>query len=103
MALLVVDVNSISQFVIAAECNLFANVSAMRDLGAVWPTNASAYRPLSACRTSTNHGHVIGCRAYIFITPPSIGERSIAMSVSVCLSVCAFCLSAIMSSELHVR
>jgi len=35
MALLVVDVNSISQFVIAAVCNLLANVSAMRDLGAV--------------------------------------------------------------------
>ena len=34
------------------------------------------------------------------ITPPPTGERSIAMSVSVCLCVC---LSAIISSELHVR
>jgi len=37
---------------------------------------------------------------YLLITPPPMGERSIAMSVSVCLCVC---LSAIISSELHVR
>jgi len=35
--------------------------------------------------------------AYI-ITPTAIGERSIVMSVSVCV-----CLSAIISSELHVQ
>jgi len=34
------------------------------------------------------------------VTPPSIGERSIVMSVSIC--VCVF-LSASISSELHVR
>jgi len=34
------------------------------------------------------------------VTPPPRGERSVVMSVSLCLSVC---LSAIISSELHVR
>ena len=37
---------------------------------------------------------------YLVISPP-IGERSIVMSVSVC--VCVFFLSAIVSPELHVR
>jgi len=36
----------------------------------------------------------------LIVTPPPIGKRSILMSVSVCLCVC---LSAIISSELHVR
>jgi len=38
----------------------------------------------------------------VVITPPPIRERSIVMSVFVCLSVCV-CLSAIISSELYVR
>jgi len=38
----------------------------------------------------------------IFVTPPPIGERSIVMSMYVCVSACV-CLSAIISSELHVR
>jgi len=39
------------------------------------------------------------------ITPPPIGERCIAMSVSLCMCVSytCVCLSAIISSELHVR
>ena len=40
------------------------------------------------------------------ITPPPIGERSIVMSVSVCvyMRLCVrVCLSAIISSEPHVR
>ena len=36
------------------------------------------------------------------VTPPPTGERSIVLSVSVCLYVCV-CLSAVISSELHVR
>ena len=46
----------------------------------------------------------------LLITPPPIAQRSIVMSVSVCLSVClsvcgfvCVCLSAIISSDLHVR
>jgi len=43
---------------------------------------------------------------FFFVTPPSIGEQSIVMSMSVCVCVCVcVCLSlrAIISSELHVR
>jgi len=43
---------------------------------------------------------VLTVQLYTVITPPQIGERSIVLSVSVCLSVR---LSAIISSELHVR
>jgi len=38
----------------------------------------------------------------VISTPPPIRERSIVMSVYVCQSVC-LCVSAIISSELHVR
>jgi len=38
--------------------------------------------------------------AAVVFTPPPTGERSIVMRVSVCVCVC---LSAIISSELHVR
>ena len=41
-------------------------------------------------------------RVVSLVTPPSIGQRSIVTSVSVCLSVCVR-LSAVISSELHVR
>jgi len=43
---------------------------------------------------------VLTVQLYTVITPPPTGERSIVLSVSVCLSVR---LSAIISSELHVR
>jgi len=47
-----------------------------------------------------------GVATILFVTPPTIGERSIVMSVSMCVCVCvcvSVCLSAIISSELHVR
>jgi len=46
-------------------------------------------------------GHPSDCDvASAFVTPPPIGERSIVMSVSVCVRAS---VPAIVSSELHVR
>jgi len=42
--------------------------------------------------------------ACVFVTPPSIGDQSIVMSMSVHMCVCVcVCLSAIPYLELHVR
>jgi len=56
---------------------------------------------LSAAEKS---GYKVYCTDEDIITPPLIGEHSIVMSMSVCLYECVcVCLSAIISSELHVR
>ena len=69
------------------------------------------------CRTGCDDHVTMACTSdrhqltrELLITPPPIAQRSIVMSVSVCLSVClsvcgfvCVCLSAIISSDLHVR
>jgi len=62
------------------------------------PRNLIGYHIGSIYRASTANSD--------FITPPPIAERSVAMSVSVCVCACVracVCLSAIVSSEVHVR
>jgi len=55
-------------------------------------------------RNDTQANGYANSRAVRLITPPPIAERSIVMSVYVCLCVCLpACLSAIISLELHVR
>jgi len=47
-----------------------------------------------------------GAYGRLIITPPPIGERSIVMTMSVCVSVClsvCVCPSASISPEIHVR
>ena len=42
-------------------------------------------------------------RSVGMVTPPPIGMHSVVMSFSVCVCLSCACLSAIISSELHVR